>query len=106
LDEAKLKNDRVSLIGWAVGKNKSNYPDVIAVFVNDTFFYSGAINRNRPDVAEHFDNKNLLRSGFHYEFSSGLFDNIEKIQIRVFGISKNGVASELGYVAGNVLKLD
>ena len=106
LDTIKLKDDIVSFIGWAAGKNSSNHLDIIAVFVNDTFFYSGEINRNRPDVAEYFNNKDLLRSGFHYQFSSGLFEDIKKAQIRIFGISKSGVASELGYAGGNMLILN
>lgn len=106
LGRIKLKNDIVSFIGWAVDKNGAKKPDVVAVFVNDAFFYSSKTNRNRPDVADYFDNKELLRTGFHYQFSSGLFGNIEKAQIRVFGISKSGVASELSYPNGSVLNLD
>lgn len=106
LNRLKVHNDNVSLIGWAAGKEKSNYPDIIAVFVNDRFFYSGVINRNRPDVVEYFNDKSLLRSGFHFNFSSGLFVDNATVHFRIFGISKSGVASELAYPNGSALTLD
>lgn len=106
LDRIKLQNDNVSLIGWAASKEPSNFPDVIAVFVNDRFFYTGVINRNRRDVVDYFNDESLLRSGFHFQFSSEMFRNIKKAEIRVFGVSKNGIASELTYPKGNLITRD
>ncbi len=95
LDSARVEGKNVLFHGWAADVKGSRLPDAIVIFVNGDFLYSGPCNRDRPDVVEHFGDKALKRSGFQYMFPLRLVKDIDNAEVRVFAVSKDGVAYEL-----------
>jgi hypothetical protein len=95
MDRAEVKGKNVIIHGWAADVKESKPADTIVIFVNGNFLFSGNLNAERPDVVDYFGNKELLRSGFHYTFPLLKFKDIENAELRIFAVSKNGVASEL-----------
>ncbi len=65
--------------------------------MNRKFFYCGDFNANRPDLVKAFNSAALREAGFRYFFPSALFENIDSSKVRIFAMSKEGVASELSY---------
>jgi len=95
LDSAGVEGKNVLFHGGAADVKGSRLPDAIVIFVNGDFLYSGPCNRDRPDVVEHFGDKALKRSGFQYMFPLRLVKDIDNAEVRVFAVSKDGVASEI-----------
>ena len=103
LDVADVGSDRIVLSGWAADVINSQLPETIVIFMNGTFFYSGYCDVDRPDVVKAYDNPALQRAGFRYLFPLSLLKNIANSEVRVFAVSKEGVASELIYPKGYTL---
>jgi hypothetical protein len=95
LDFVDVKNEDFYIIGWASDVKNLEIPEAILIFVNGKFFYAGGCNTDRPDVAEAFSNETLLRSGFKYSFPVRMFEDIHNAEVRIFVVSKKGVATEL-----------
>jgi hypothetical protein len=100
LDVAVIENDVVRFAGWAGDIKNSELPKAILLFANGEFLYSGRTKVERPDVVKAYGNAALLWSGFDYGFPLSLFEDIANAEIRLFAVSKNGVASELKYPKG------
>jgi len=97
LDIADVGNDYVVFAGWAADVKNSQLPEIIVVFADGEFLYSGRTNMNRPDVAKAFDNPALKSAGFKYRFPLSLFKNIADAEVRIFAVSMEGLATELIY---------
>jgi len=95
INVADDRSDHVVLAGWAADVKNSQIPEAIVIFLNGNFFYSGSSNRKRPDVVKVFDSAALLRAGFQYSFPLSLFNDIGDSKVRIFALSKQGVASEI-----------
>lgn len=67
------------------------------MFSKEGYFFSGHLNRDRPDVADCFKNKRLERAGFYYMFPKRMIKYISNNELRVFAILGDKVASELRY---------
>jgi hypothetical protein len=100
LDVAHVGSDRVEFAGWAADVKNSQLAEAIVIFVNRKFFYCGDFNANRPDLVKAFNSAALREAGFRYSFPSALFENIDSSKVRIFAMSKEGVASELSYPKG------
>jgi hypothetical protein len=100
LDRAEVKEDSIIFSGWASDLETFEPVDAIVVFINGRFFYRGICNTERPDIADHFKTPALMLSGFQYSFPLWMFKDISNAEIRLFALSKKGVASELTYPAG------
>ena len=105
LGAAIIKGDFVKFAGWAADVKNFQLPEAILIFVDGEFFYSGRTNVDRPDVVKAYGNLALESAGFRYTLPLGSFRNIANSEVRVFALSKNGVASELKYPNGNQLKV-
>lgn len=101
LDAAVVKSDLVEFIGWAADLKNSKPPEAILVFVDGKFLYSGRTHVDRPDLVKAYGNAALHTAGFNYAFPLQMFNG--NPQVRLFAVSKNGVASELNYPRGNQL---
>ncbi len=96
LDVVDVKSDYVHVSGWAVDVKNAQIPEVILIFVNGKFFFSGQSNTDRYDVVKAYRKSALQKSGFEYHF----FVRINATDIseaRVFAVSKKNVATELNY---------
>jgi len=100
LDRAGVSNDRVKFSGWAADVRNSELPGAIVIFVNEKFFYSGRTYTERPDVVKAYSDASLQRSGFAYALLLEDFKGINNPEVRVFALSKKGIASELHYPKG------
>jgi hypothetical protein len=100
LDVEEVASDRVRFAGWAGDIKNSELPKAILIFFDGEFLYSGRTNIDRPDVVKAYGNAALQWSGFDYRFPLSLFGDLASAEIRLFAVSKNGVASELKYPKG------
>ena len=64
--------------------------------MNGKFLYSGRTEKDRPDVAKHFDNPALQKSGFNFMLPFSLLKETPNSKVRFFAVL-NDVASELSY---------
>ena len=97
---AKAENENVVFSGWAADVKNSQLPDAIVIFVNGRFFYSGKCNLDRPDVAKAYTNPALRKSGFKYIFPLSSFEDLANCEVRIFFVTKKGLASEVIYPKG------
>jgi len=100
LDIVDVRKDYFVLSGWAADVKNSQLAEAIVIFADGEFFYSGRCNLDRPDLVKAFDNVALQRAGFSYLFPSSVFKDITNSEVRIFAVSKEGVASELNYPKG------
>ncbi len=100
LDLAAIKGDNVLFSGWAVDIKEFRPADTIAIFLNGKFLYSGCCNQDRPDLVKAYKNSDMLRAGFKFNIPLSLFKDIGNSEVRIFAISKKGIASELNYPKG------
>ncbi len=97
LDMADQENDHVVFSGWAVDLKNSQPPKAILFFLDGKFFFSGKTEINRRDIVKHFDNSALLKSGFKFTVPISFFDSGTDQAVRIFALSRDGVACELRY---------
>lgn len=105
LDAGVVENDRVTFVGWAADVKNFQLPEAILIFVDGKFFYSRRTNVDRPDIVKAYENTAFQMAGFYYTLPLGSFRNVANSEVRVFALSKNGVASELNYPNGNQLNV-
>jgi len=97
LDVADRKSGRVLFSGWSVDLKNSQTPESIVFFLEGKFFFSGTTKINRRDIVKHLFNPTLLTSGFEFMFPISRLNGRANPEIRIFALSKNGIASELHY---------
>ncbi len=82
--------------GWAADLERGEPPRQIVVYRDGKFLTTlGRSNRERPDVAKHFDDPRLLRTGFRGEVLDGPLPSVFAQRHRVFAVMQRGVAVEL-----------
>jgi hypothetical protein len=106
LDGVELKESHVIVHGWAADVEKSRLPDKIVMFSKEGYFFSGYLNRDRPDVVNYFKNKRLNRAGFYYMFPKRMIKYLSNDELRVFAVLGDKVASELRYDKDLKSKID
>ncbi|MGE0820861.1 MAG: sulfatase-like hydrolase/transferase [Candidatus Binatia bacterium] len=97
VDEASRDADFVSVAGWAANIKHGQPADQIVAFLNGTFLFTVTPSLARPDVAQWSGNPAVEHSGFSFRFSALSFPQSPPIDLRLFALSRNGVASELSY---------
>jgi hypothetical protein len=100
LDMAVAGKDQIVFAGWAADIKNSQLPEAIVIFVNGKFFYSGQCNVFKPKLAKAWHNDTLRWAGFKYVFPLSFFGDLTDVEVRIFAISKRGVASEVHYPKG------
>ncbi|MEE8423304.1 MAG: sulfatase-like hydrolase/transferase, partial [Thermodesulfobacteriota bacterium] len=96
LDAVDIEDSYVQVSGWAADVKNSELPDAIVIFVNRKSYFIGQSNVDRLDVVNAYRNSALLKSGFNYYFFVNA-NNIDISEVRMFALSKKGVATELNY---------
>ena len=95
LDVVTRRNDATVIEGWAADLERGERPRQIVVYRDGEFLASLGINRDRPDVAEHYDDQRLLRTGFRGEVPDAPEPATFGERHRVFAIMLSGAAVEL-----------
>ncbi len=104
VDKGKLETSKSGvtmafITGWAADIEQSQPAAEILVLANGRVIYAGPPKFAREDVAIHFDDDALIRSGFELMFPPKMLgeESPARVEVRVFAVSKGGVASELKY---------
>lgn len=100
VDAVSLAGDFVEVRGWAADVTKIDLPTAIVIFANGKSRFSGRTDMARPDVADYFGNAALRGAGFSYALPRQWVEGGDNVEIRVFAVSREGVASELTYPTG------
>ena len=88
----------VSITGWAANVERPELSVTILIFQNRELLHSGTPRANRPDVAAVYPEWASLTPGFRFELPLDKFEDLDQTEVRVFGITPDGAASELLYV--------
>jgi hypothetical protein len=95
VDNARVENRNLILLGWAADIKNSEAPHAVLVFINGEFLKAGKCNMDRPDVVNAFKNQKLLHTGFRYALPVKKIKDADDAEIRIFAVSERGVASEI-----------
>lgn len=98
IDLVRKRADRTVIEGWAADLERGERPRQIVIYRDGEFLASLGINRDRPDVAEHYDDQRLLRTGFRGEVPKAPEPATFAERHRVFAIMLRGSAVELPLV--------
>ncbi len=95
IDVVSKLGRRTLIEGWAGGLERGEPPHQIVIYRSGAFLASLEANRERPDVAKHYSDPRLLRTGFQGAVP-GTSDPEDFAEThRVFAIMLRGVAVEL-----------
>ena len=85
--------------GWAADIQGSQPASEIILIANGTVIYAGPPSLERPDVAIHFGDDALTKSGFALSVPASALGEGDPAdaEVRVFALSREGLASELVY---------
>ena len=104
VDKGKLARlgsgtDMAFISGWAADIQGSRPASEILLIANGRVIYAGPPMFERPDVARHFGNDALVKSGFALLIPASMLGQADpaRAEVRVFAMSDDGVASELVY---------
>lgn len=99
LDLVTRRNDATVIEGWAADLERGERHRQIVIYRDGAFLTSLGVNRDRPDVREHYDDQRLLRTGFRDEVPDAPEPATFGERHRVFAIMLRGAAVELPVVA-------
>ena len=100
LDEAKIEEARLRLRGWSADVKSLQLPQVLVIFMNGNFLFSGTTGVRRPGVANTFGSSKLEWAGFRFEIPLNLLEDGPNTELRMFALYEEGLASELNYPKG------
>lgn len=83
------------VVGWAVDMKQRIPADVIVIFEDDKFVYAGRPSVERQDVARELKSDALRWAGFEYRLPFTKSRTVDPRRVRVFAVSRRGVAFEL-----------
>ena len=99
VDRAKLDQQQLELVGWAADIRNTSLPQAVWVVVNGRLIHTGQTTVSRPDVVATLKTAGFQQAGFFFtlalEETADL--GVQDLEVRVFAVSKDGVASELCY---------
>ena len=87
--------NRTRIEGWAGDVQRGERPRQIVIYRDGKYLAAMGTNRERPDVAEHYEDERLLRTGFSGPVPGAPDPGIFAERHRVFAIMLRGVAVEL-----------
>ena len=97
VEDVREQGDRLVVRGWASDGAHRERADQVAVFLNGQAKHKNLTIVSRPDVSERFDVPALMKSGFKIVVPKPSVEGPTALEVRVFAISLEGVASELRY---------
>ncbi len=96
---AALGERHIGIWGWVVDQRKREAADWVVIFRDGAFLDASRVDLQRADIGEWLGDS-AAHSGFSMRIPSVSVAGIAEGDVRVFGISKDGFASELEYVPG------
>jgi hypothetical protein len=84
----------LTVVGWAVNKEKLIPASTILVFVDGVQAYAGRPSVSRDDLVTHFHAPGVVGSGFRLNVPKGKLQGRDT-DVRIFALSDSGVASEV-----------
>ncbi len=99
VDRAKVDQHQLELGGWAVDIRNMSLSHAVWVVVNGRLIHTGQTTHSRPDVVAALKTTIFQQAGFFFTLClEGPADlEVRALEVRVFAVSKDGVASELSY---------
>ena len=97
VDEVRQQTESTRVSGWASDGAHRELTAQVVVFVDGEANHERSTVVKRPDVARFFKVRSLRQAGFRVELPVSVFDRDPAPVVRVFAISRTGVASELYY---------
>jgi len=94
LEIARPVDGAVHLQGWAAEVAEARPAAAVAIFARGNFLLGTRALHDRPDVAKHFSDARLTRSGYSID---ALIGDIQGRDLRVLALSATGVAHEVAY---------
>ena len=98
VETARIGAQKITIAGWAVEHCLKQPAQNIVVFCGDKLLGYGASGIQRPEVAERLGAASAEHAGFFFRFERHLME-AECGQLRVFVLSSDGHATELGLMA-------
>ena len=92
-----LEDERVKISGWAADLKQPGLLESVVLFQDGIFVSLQKTRYPRPDVVESFSSREILDSGFLFELPVTSTLDLSAKEIRLFAVSKRGVAGELHY---------
>jgi hypothetical protein len=99
LDRAQIDGGSLELAGWAADARHGELPEAVVVLADGTVCHAGPVSCERRDVAEALKQPGLRQSGFSFVVPLDQLRRLGNPELRVFAVSRRGVASELQYPA-------
>lgn len=93
LDRISSQSRRYALTGWAFDVSKLKPATTVVVFAGGKLVQLARTGTNRPDLVKAFGAPAVLESGFRLTVDKLVLKNPSSL--RIFGISEDGIASEL-----------
>ena len=97
VDQAKLDQQQLELAGWVAYIRNTDLPLAVWVVVNGRLIHIGQTTVSRPDVGAVLRPVVFQPAGFLFTL---FLEETADLEVRVFAVSKDGVASELFYPPG------
>ena len=95
VDVLTRRENRTVIEGWAADLERNEAARQIVIYRNDEFLATLPAGRERSDVAEHFENERLTRTGFSGRVPGAPDPAMFAADHRVFAVMLRGVAVEL-----------
>jgi hypothetical protein len=95
LEEAEVCGPYATMTGWSADAEGAQVVDAVVMFVGDKLVWAGPPTLRRPDVVKEYKQEALLLSGFKAFLPLDALGEEDGKGLRVFALSKRGVASEL-----------
>ena len=99
VDRAKLDHHQLELAGWTADIRNTSLPQAVWIVVNGRLIHTGQTTVSRPDVVAALKTAVFQQAGFSFTLSLEETADLEvrNLEVRVFAVSKDSVASELCY---------
>jgi Sulfatase len=91
----KQRGSTYVISGWAADIKNAQRAETVIIFAGDKGIFSVSPSVPRPDVARYFKIPSLQNTGFILTIPSYLLEGSQDGKLKIFAVSKTGVASQL-----------